>query len=149
SSQAKYINSPDSSTFNKRRVLFGLKQLRTPNDTVFVVEGYFDVLTLHQAGFKNTVGLLGTELSPDQMRALENLARNAILIFDGDSGGQTALLKCLKVQRHNLTAKAVVLPEGDPDEIVRTGKMAEFELLIEKAKPLREAAIEIISQRKG
>ena len=87
-----------------------------------MVEGYFDVLTLHQAGFKNTVGLLGTELSAEQMRILETLARNAILIFDGDSGGQAALLKCLKVQRQNLTVKAVVLPEGDPDEIVRSGK---------------------------
>ncbi len=150
SSQAKYINSPDSPMFNKRRVLFGLKQLRISDDTVFVVEGgYFDVLTLHQAGFKNTVGLLGTELSAEQMHILESLARNAIFIFDGDPGGQAALLKCLKVQRHNLTAKAVVLPEGDPDEIVREGKTGEFEALVERAKPLREAAIEIISQRKG
>jgi len=149
SSQAKYINSPDSSTFNKRRILFGLKQLRIPNDTVLVVEGYFDVLTLHQAGFKNTVGLLGTELSPEQMRALENLAQNAVLIFDGDPGGQAALLRCLKVPRHNLIVKAVILPESDPDEIVREGRTAEFEALTEKAKPLREVAIEIISQRKG
>jgi DNA primase len=149
SSQAKYINSPDSAIFYKRRVLFGLKQLRIPNDTVLVVEGYFDVLTLHQAGFKSTVGLLGTELSAEQMRILETLARNAILIFDGDLGGQAALLRCLKVQQQNLTVKAVVLPESDPDEIVREGKTAEFEALIEKAKPLREAAIEIISQRKG
>jgi DNA primase len=148
SSQAKYINSPDSFIFNKRRVLFGLKQLRISNDTVLVVEGYFDVLTLHQAGFKSTVGLLGTEISIEQMRILENLARNAILIFDGDSGGHAALLKCLKVQRHNLTVKAVVLPEGDPDEFVRSGKTAEFEALVEKAKPLREAAIEIITRRK-
>jgi DNA primase len=148
SSQAKYINSPDSAIFNKRKLLFGLKQLRIPNATVFVVEGYFDVLTLHQAGFKNTIGLLGTELSPEQMRALENLARNAILIFDGDPGGQAALLRCLKVPRHNLIVKAVIPPEGDPDEIVREGRTAELEALIEKAKPLREAAIEIISQRK-
>jgi DNA primase len=149
SSQAKYINSPDSLIFNKRRVLFGVKQLRISNDTVLVVEGYFDVLTLHQAGFKNTVGLLGTELSAEQMRILETLVRNAILIFDGDPGGQSALLRCLKVSRHNLTVKAVVLPEGDPDEFVREGKTAEFEALIEKPKPLREAAIEIINQRKG
>jgi DNA primase len=148
SSHAKYINSPDSLVFNKRRVLFGLKQLRISNDTVLVVEGYFDVLTLHQAGFKSTVGLLGTELSAEQMRILESLARNAILIFDGDPGGQAALLKCLRVQRHNLTVKAVIIPEGDPDEIVREGKTAEFEALIEKAKPLRETAIEIMSQRK-
>jgi DNA primase len=149
SSQAKYINSPDSLIFNKRRVLFGLKQLRISNDTVLVVEGYFDVLTLHQAGFKSTVGLLGTELSAEQMRILESLARNAILIFDGDPGGQAALLKCLKVPRHNLIVKAAVLREGDPDDFVREGKTAEFETLIEKARPLREAAIEIISQRKG
>jgi DNA primase len=148
SSQAKYINSPDSAIFNKRKLLFGLKQLRIPNDTVFVVEGYFDVLTLHQAGFKNTVGLLGTELSPEQMRALENLARNAILIFDGDPGGRAALLRSLKVQRQKLTVKAVVLPESDPDEIVREGRTAELEAQIENAKPVREAAIEIISQRK-
>jgi DNA primase len=149
SSQAKYINSPDSPIFNKRRVLFGLKQLRISDDTVLVVEGYFDVLTLHQAGFKNTVGLLGTELSSEQMHILESLARNAILIFDGDPGGKAALLRSLKVQRQNLTVKAVVLPESDPDEIVREGKTADFEALIEKAQPLREAAIEIISQRKG
>ena len=149
SSQAKYINSPDSAIFNKRRVLFGLKQLRISNDTVLVVEGYFDVLTLHQAGFKNTVGLLGTELSAEQMRTLETLARSAIFIFDGDTGGQAALLRCLKVQRRNLTVKAVVLPEGDPDEIVRSGKSAEFEALIEKAKSLSEAAIEVLSRRKG
>jgi DNA primase len=148
-SQAKYINSPDSSAFNKRRVLFGLKQLRIPNDTVLVVEGYFDVLTLHQAGFKNTIGLLGTELSAEQMRVLENLARNLILIFDGDSGGQAALLRCLKIQHQNSTVKAVILPESDPDEIVREGRTAEFEALTEKAKPLREVAIEIIAQRKG
>jgi DNA primase len=148
SPQAKYINSPDSLIFNKRRVLFGLKQLRILNDTVLVVEGYFDVLTLYQAGFKNTVGLLGTELGAEQMRILQTLARNAILVFDGDSGGQAALLRCLKVSRQNLIVKAVILPEGDPDEIVREGKTAEFEAFIEKAKPLRQAAIEIISQRK-
>ena len=148
SSQAKYINSPDSLTFNKRRILFGLKQLSIPNDTVFVVEGYFDVLTLQQAGFKNTVGLLGTELSHEQMRILENLARHVILIFDGDPGGQAALLRCLKVQHQNSTLKAVILPESDPDEIVREGRTAEFEALIENAKPLRKAAIEIITRRK-
>src|SRR5207244_5769420 len=121
SSQAKYINSPDSAIFNKRRVLFGLKQLRNPNDTVFVVEGDFDVLTLHQAGFKSAVGLLGTELSAEQTRILESLARNAILIFAGEPGGQAALLRCVKIQRQNLTVKAVVLPESDPDALAGGG----------------------------
>src|SRR5919106_1597599 len=135
SSHPKYINSHDSAAFNKRKVLFGLKQLRIPDDAVFVVEGYFDVLTLHQAGFKNTVGLLGTELSHEQMRILENLAHNVILIFDGDPGGQAALLRCLRVPHQNSTLKAAILPESDPDEIVREGRTTEFEALIENAKP--------------
>lgn len=148
STQAKYLNSSDSPIFNKRKILFGLKELRISNDTVLVVEGYFDVLTLNQAGFKNTVGLLGTEITSEQTAILKTLARNAILIFDGDAGGQTALLKALKTLRQDLTVKAVILPEGDPDDIVRDGQLAEFEALIEKAKPLQEAAIEIITRRK-
>ena len=79
SAQAKYLNSPDSPIFNKRKVLFGLNQASIPNDTLLVVEGYFDVLTLHQAGFKNTVGLLGTEITSEQTAILKTLARNAHL----------------------------------------------------------------------
>ena len=143
------ISIPPTRRFStKRKILFGLNQASIPNDTLLVVEGYFDVLTLHQAGFKNTVGLLGTEITSEQTAILKTLARNAILIFDGDAGGQTALLKALKTQSRNLTVKAVILREGDPDEIVREGRIAEFEALIEKAKPLQEAAIEIITSRK-
>ena len=148
SAQAKYLNSSDSPIFNKRRILFGLKQFRNSNDTVLVVEGYFDVLTLHQGGFKNTVGLLGTEITSEQAAILKTLARNAILIFDGDAGGQAALLRALKTPSLNLTMKAVILPSGDPDEMVREGRLDEFEALIEKAKPVQEAAIEIITSRK-
>ena len=93
SAQAKYLNSSDSPIFNKRKVLFGLNQASIPNDTLLVVEGYFDVLTLHQAGFKNTVGLLGTEITSEQTAILKTLVRSIILIFDGDAGGQIALLK--------------------------------------------------------
>lgn len=148
SAQAKYLNSSDSAIFNKRKILFGLKQLRISNETVLVVEGYFDVLTLHQAAFKNTVGLLGTEITSEQTAILKSLARNAILIFDGDAGGQTALLKALKTQSASLSMKAVILPSGDPDEMVRDGRLDEFEALIEKAKAVQEAAIEIIARRK-
>ena len=113
-----------------------------------MVEGYFDVLTLHQAGFKNTVGLLGTEITPEQTAIFKTLARSIILIFDGDAGGQTALLKALKTQHQGLTVKAVILPKDDPDEIVREGRIAEFEALIEKAIPVQEAAIKMIARRK-
>ena len=150
SAQAKYLNSSDSPIFNKRRILFGLKQASITNDTVLVVEGYFDVLTLHQAGFKNTVALLGTEITSEQTIVLKSIARNAILIFDGDAGGRTALLKALKTQQPGLTVKAAMLPEEyDPDQYVREGRVAEFEALIEKAQPVGEAAIEVITRRKA
>ena len=148
SAQAKYLNSSDSPIFNKKKILFGLKQASIPNDTLLVVEGYFDVLTLYQAGFKNTVGLLGTEITSEQTAILKTLARTAILIFDGDAGGRAALLRALKTPSLNLNMRAVILPSGDPDEIVREGRIGEFEALIEKAKPLQDTAIEMIARRK-
>jgi len=148
SAQAKYLNSSDSPIFNKKKILFGLKQLQISNDTVLVVEGYFDVLTLHQAAFKNTVGLLGTEITAEQGSMLATLAREIILIFDGDAGGRSALLKALRMSQPGLTVKAVSLPEGyDPDQYVREGHVAELEALVEKAKPVQDAAIEIITRR--
>ena len=102
SAQAKYLNSSDSPIFNKRKILFGLKQLQISNDTVLMVEGYFDVLTLHQAGFKNTVGLLGTEITAEQSSMLATLAHEIVLIFDGDAGGRAALLKALRMSQPGL-----------------------------------------------
>ena len=147
SQQAKYVNSSESAIFSKRRLLFGLNRVKISDDTVLVVEGYFDVLSLHQAGFTNTVGLLGTELSAEQAKILERLAHNVILIFDADAGGKAAILKCLKIPRQNLSVKAVLLPEGDPDEFIRKGKVTEFQGLIEKARGIREIAVEIIGHR--
>ena len=74
-----------------------------------MVEGYFDVLTLHQAGFKNTVGLLGTEITAEQSSMLATLAREIILIFDGDAGGRAALLKALRISQPGSTVKAVIV----------------------------------------
>ncbi len=148
SQQAKYMNSSESTIFSKRRLLFGLNRVKSLDDTVLVVEGYFDVLSLHQAGFTNTVGLLGTDLSAEQVKILERLAHNVILIFDADTGGKSAILKCLRIPLQNLTVKAVLLPEGDPDEFIRRGRVIEFQGLIEKARGIREIAVEIIGQRR-
>jgi len=147
SQQAKYINSSDSMVFSKRRCLFGLNRLSPINDTIIVVEGYFDVLSLHQGGFTNTVGLLGTELTTEQAKILERLAHNVIFLFDSDTGGKAALLKCLKAPIQNINPRAVLLPQGDPDEFIRKRKAAELEGLIEKAKGIRETAVEIIRER--
>ena len=142
SSQAKYINSPDSVIFNKRRVLFGLKQLRISNDTVLVVEGYFDVLTLHQAGFKNTGrSSRNRDQRLSRCGSWKTLARNAILIFDGDSGGQTALLKCLKVAASELDRKGGrFYRKAIRMRLSEAGRIAEFEALIEKAKPTQRSS---------
>ncbi len=145
--QAKYVNSSESAIFSKRRLLFGLNRVKSLDDTVLVVEGYFDVLSLHQAGFTNTVGLLGTELSIEQAKMLERLAHNVILIFDADRGGKSAILKCLRIPLQNLSVKAVLLPEGDPDEFIRKGRATEFRALIERARGIREIAVEIVGQR--
>lgn len=104
-------------------------------------------MSLHQAGFSNTVGLLGTELSPEQVKILERLAHNVTFLFDGDDGGKSALLKCLKIPLPTINARAVLLPEGDPDEFIRKGKRDELEAFIEKAKGVREASVQIIAQR--
>ena len=145
--QAKYVNSSDSAIFSKRRLLFGLNRVMSSDDTVLVVEGYFDVLSLHQAGFTNTVGLLGTELSAEQVKMLERLAHNVTFIFDGDAGGRSAILKCLRLPLQSLSVKAVLLSEGDPDEIIRRSKPSEFGVLVEKARGVSEIAVEIVGQR--
>ncbi len=145
--QVKYINSSDSQIFSKRRCLFGLNRVEPIDGTIVLVEGFFDVLTLHQAGFKNAVGLLGTELSHEQAGILERLGQSVTLIFDGDQGGQKALLKTVKAPLQGLNARAVLLPEGDPDDLVRKRGAKELETLIDKAPGIREAAIEIIGQR--
>ncbi|MFQ5929845.1 MAG: DNA primase, partial [Acidobacteriota bacterium] len=147
SQQVKYINSSDSSVFSKRRCLFGLNRVVPIDGTILLVEGYFDVLSLHQAGFKNALGLLGTVLSPEQVRILERLAHGVTLIFDGDKGGKAALIRSLKAPLHGLGARAVLLPERDPDEFVRNRGAKDLETLIDKAPGIKEAAVEIVSQR--
>jgi DNA primase len=134
--------------FSKRRFLYGLSEAEIANDSVLVVEGYFDVLTLHQAGFTNTVGLLGSEITAEQVAILNNLAREIVFIFDGDAGGQSGLIKALKAPLKAAAIKAVLLPDCDPDEFLREGRQAELETLIERAKPLHEAIIEILVRRK-
>ena len=148
SAHARYVNSAESTHFSKRRILYGLSEAEIANDRVLVVEGYFDVLTLHQAGFQNTVGLLGTEITVEQAAILNNLAREIIFIFDGDNGGQSALMKALRAPLKASVTKAVLLSGSDPDEFLREGRQAELEALIDKAKPLQDCVIEIMVRRK-
>jgi DNA primase len=116
----KYLNSPESPIFNKGRVLYGLPQavstIRKLNQAI-IVEGYFDLLSLHLHGLSQTVATLGTALSAFQIRKLKGMAEDLILLFDGDAAGiQAALRSVALFQQEGVSARIKVLPaDSDPD----------------------------------
>ncbi len=120
----KYINSPQSLVFDKSRVLYGLAQAKrsiSEHRTALLVEGQADVITLHQAGFTNTVASSGTALTPDQLRRLQRYADTIVLVFDSDEAGQKAITRGIELGlAAGFDVKCVVLPPGtDPDSLVR------------------------------
>lgn len=148
----KYLNSPESPAYSKARTLYGLYEARQSigsSDRVIIVEGYFDVIALWQAGFKETVASCGTSLTVDQLRVLGRYTRNVIACFDGDAAGRKASLRALEVfLQAGLLGKGIFIPSGfDPDTLVRErgaatlGEMAQnAELLVDYF--LREQAKE-------
>lgn len=129
----KYLNSPETAVFNKRRSLYGLESARSccrETGTVYVVEGYFDVLALSQAGISNVVATLGTALSAEHVRMLKGYVREIVLVYDSDQAGIRAALKSVETfRKENMDAKILVLPEGhDPDSfILKSGAQAFLE----------------------
>ena len=94
--QPKYLNSPESSIYHKGEVLYGLpvaKRYAAEKDCVIIVEGYFDLLTLHQYGLKHSVATLGTALTPQHIRTLKRYTKNLITVFDADPAGVQATLR--------------------------------------------------------
>ncbi len=130
---AKYINSPESAVYKKSRLLFGLAQardeMRTKNRAV-LVEGNFDVISLHQAGFGETIAPLGTALTPEQVDLLRRCASEVILFYDGDRAGRAATRSALELLiTAEVPVRIVWRPRGDgarlegqdPDSLVRSG----------------------------
>jgi DNA primase len=120
---AKYINSPESELYQKRRRLFGADRARAEAaraGEVVVVEGYTDVLALHQAGLTATVGLMGTALAEEQMSELARLAPRVALALDADASGQEAMVRAARVAAaRSLELRVVELPAGsDPADLV-------------------------------
>lgn len=128
----KYLNSPESEVFRKSELLYGLDRARAAireTGQVIVVEGYTDVMALHQAGLTNAVAALGATLTAEQADALERLdARTVYLAFDADEAGQRAILSGLdQAVGRRLVVKAVSVPHGkDPAEAVLGGHLEEF-----------------------
>ena len=124
SEEPKYLNSPETEVFNKRKVLFGLAEAREAfkaRGEAVIVEGYMDVLALAQAGMQNVVASSGTAFTEDQARILRRYLDRSILIFDGDTAGLRAAWKSAGVFLDaGLEVKIVALPQGhDPDSFVR------------------------------
>ena len=115
--QPKYINSSESPVYTKGEHLYGLYQARqniARSRRALLTEGYLDVLALHQYGFENSCGILGTALTRDQVKRLSGMAREVVLLFDGDPAGQNAALKSAEmILKAGLTCKVLIFPEDD------------------------------------
>jgi DNA primase len=139
----KYINSPESPLYSKARALYGLSEARgavSKTDRVIIVEGYLDVITLWQAGFKETVATLGTALTLDQLRLLARYTRNILACFDGDDAGRKASLRALDVfLQADLLGRGVFIPPGyDPDTLLQERGIDYFSRLLERSELLIE-----------
>ena len=136
--EAKYINSADSPVYKKGDHLYGLAQARrgiTLKGKALLTEGYMDVLTLHQYGYDNAVGVLGTALTPEQIKRLSGFTSSLTLLFDGDRAGRKAALRsCEMLLARGLSCKVVLMPEGeDIDSLLRTQGQEAFETLQQAA----------------
>jgi DNA primase len=147
---AKYINTPETPLYKKSRVLYGLDLAREEirrSRRAILVEGYFDVIGLHQAGVKNAVAVCGTALTPEHVELLERCdCREVVLLFDGDAAGAAAPAKVAPaVLPSPIVAKVALLPmdagKVDPDEFVRANGRSALEALIAKAVPVTEFLI--------
>ena len=127
----KYLNSPESHLYNKRKTLYGLYQAKgeiRKKGVCILVEGYTDVLSLHQNEIRNAVASSGTSLTPEQVRLIKRFADEVLVLYDGDAAGQKAALRGLNIfLEYDINVKLVTLPEGhDPDSYVRELGSSEF-----------------------
>ncbi len=142
--QPKYLNSPETPLFHKRRMLYGWYEAqRKGAKRLILVEGYLDVIALDQFGISGAVASLGTALSSQQLQALRTQAQEIIFCFDGDQAGRSAARKALETALPQATGDPplsfLFLPEGeDPDSLVRKEGKAAFEKRLEQALPLSD-----------
>lgn len=135
----KYVNTPENELYVKNRVLYGLYQSRkaiSDKQECFLVEGYTDVISLHQAGIENVVASSGTSLTTGQLKLIGHLTRNLTILYDGDAAGIKAALRGLDMAlEENFIVKLVLLPEGeDPDSFVQSNGSSAFERYVAEHK---------------
>lgn len=127
----KYINTPENEIYIKSKILYGLYQSRqtiSKKDECFLVEGYTDVISLHQGGVENVVSSSGTSLTEDQLRLIAQLTKNLTILYDGDAAGKKAALRGLDMAlSQSFNVKLVLLPEGeDPDSFIQKSGSSRF-----------------------
>lgn len=135
----KYINTPENELYVKSRVLYGIYQSRQAigkQDECFLVEGYTDVISLHQGGVENVVASSGTSLTEDQLRAVGQLTKNLTILYDGDAAGVKAALRGLDMALgQSFNVQLVLLPEGeDPDSFVQKSGASRFHEYVKEHK---------------
>ena len=133
----KYVNSPDSEIYHKERELYGIYQAKraiAKEDRVFMVEGYTDVISMHQSGIENVVANSGTALSKYQIHLLHRFTSNIVLLYDGDAAGIHAALRGTDMLlAEGMNVKVLLLPDGnDPDSFARSHTAEEFRQYVEE-----------------
>ena len=136
--QAKYLNSPETPLYHKKKSLYGIHAARDKareTDIIYVVEGYFDLLALHQHGILNAVATLGTALTPEHVDILKGCATRICLVYDSDQAGLKAAERGLSIfQQKGMAASVIVLPAGqDPDSFIFQYGAEAFHSLAQKA----------------
>ena len=129
---AKYVNSPESAIYSKRNVIYGLSQAKreiSKQDKCYIVEGYADVISMHQAGFKNVIASSGTALTEGHIHAIRRFTSNVTEMFDGDAAGIKAAIRGVDMLlKEGISIKVLPLPpEDDPDTFVRAHSHSEVE----------------------
>ncbi len=132
----KYVNSPESEIYHKSEVLYGLnfaKKTIIDNDVCYLVEGYADVISVHQAGIENVVSSSGTSLTSGQIRLISRFTKNVVILYDGDAAGIKASLRGTDMLlEEGLNVKVVFFPDGnDPDSYVQKYGSTEFKTYID------------------
>lgn len=158
--QPKYLNGPETALFSKRRLLFGLDRARAavraprpkgaPVTDLVVVEGYMDVIALHQAGFGGAVAPLGTALTPEQLEVLWQVDHAPVLCFDGDGAGRRAAARAaetaLPLLKDERSLRLCLLPDGeDPDSLVRSRGAQAVGDLFASASPLSVVLFDLLA----
>ncbi len=147
----KYLNSPETRFFNKRNNLYGLNLARKNINkrTLILVEGYMDLISMYQAGFKNVVATLGTALTQNQASLINNYADTVIICYDSDQAGKNAARRAIDILfRANLSIKVMHMTDAkDPDEYIKKFGSERFERLIKEADHYLKFIIDICSEQ--